>query len=69
MEMLALGYGQNLSAKFGTYLHIRPKAANSKVLIDYITQDGISTKIVPKGFYLRPSFTQQILTTVIPEKA
>ncbi len=62
MEMLQLGYAKNLSAKFGTYLHIRPKAANSKVLIDYVNHDGSATRIVPKGFYLRPSFTQLILS-------
>jgi len=61
MEMLQLGYGKNLSAKFGTYLHIRPKAANSRVLVNYVDADGQDTKIVPKGFYLRPSFTAEIL--------
>lgn len=61
MEMLQLGYGKNLSAKFGTYLHIRPKAANSSVLQNYVDEAGNDTKIVPKGFYLRPSFTAAIL--------
>lgn len=61
MDMLQLGYAKNLTARHGTYLHIRPKAANSKVLIDYVDSDGNHTKIVPKGFYLRASFTQKIL--------
>lgn len=61
MEMLQIGHGKNLSAKYGTFLHIRPKAANSKVLIDYIANDGNTTKIVPKGFYLRTGFTHKIL--------
>ena len=61
MDMLQLGYGKDLSAKYGTYLHIRPKAANSRVLIDYTDADGHATKIVPKGFYLRSSFTAMIL--------
>jgi len=61
MEMLQLGYGQQLTAKFGEYLHIRPKAANSKVLVDYIDQNGNPTKIVPKGFYLRTKLTKSIL--------
>lgn len=61
MELLQLGHAKNISAKFGTALHIRPKAANSKVLIDYLDHDGTATKIVPKGFYLRPSFTAGIL--------
>lgn len=61
MEMLQLGHAQILSAKYGTFLHIRPKAANSSTLIDYIDADGAPTKIVPKGFYLRTVFTQKIL--------
>jgi DNA mismatch repair protein MutH len=61
MDMLVLGYGKDLSAKYGTYLHIRPKAASSQVLIDYTDADGTATKIVPKGFYLRSSFTRLIL--------
>ncbi len=61
MDMLQLGYAKSLTAKYGTYLHIRPKAANSKVLIDYVDAEGNNTKIVPKGFYLRSSFTREIL--------
>lgn len=61
MEMLQLGHAKSLSASFGTYLHIRPKAANSRVLIDYVNYDGSNTKIVPKGFYLRTEFTKKIL--------
>lgn len=63
MELLQLGHAQQLSAKFGTFLHIRPKAANSYVLTTYLDMDGLPTKIVPKGFYLRPQFTQEILNT------
>ena len=61
MDMLQLGYAKDLTAKYGTYLHIRPKAANSKVLIDYVDAEGSHTKIVPKGFYLRSSFTREVL--------
>lgn len=63
MELLQLGYAKNLSAKFGTYLHIRPKAANNKTLNTYIDALGNHTKIVPKGFYLRSNFTQSILNS------
>lgn len=61
MELLQLGHGKALTAKFGTFLHIRPKAANSKILHDYINADGSRTKIVPRGFYLRTQFTADIL--------
>ena len=40
---------------------IRPKAANSKILAAGISADGETHKINPKGFYLRTSFTRQIL--------
>lgn len=61
MEHLQLGGIANLSAKHGKYLQIRPKAANSNVLIDVINNDGIAVKTVPKGFYLRTVFTKIIL--------
>jgi DNA mismatch repair protein MutH len=61
MEMLQLGFAKNLSAKYGTYLHIRPKAASSSVLQDYVDEVGNNTKIVPKGFYLRTAFTAMVL--------
>lgn len=61
MDMLQLGYAKELTSQFGTYLHIRPKAANSNVLTNYILADGTPTKIVPKGFYLRSSFTKMLL--------
>lgn len=61
MELMQLGYGKSISATYGTALHIRPKAANNKILVPYIDYYGNPTKIVPKGFYLRPQFTAQIL--------
>lgn len=61
MEMIQLGYGLNLTAKIGTYLHIRPKAANSNVKIDYLDAEGNNRRIVPKGFYLRTNFTNEII--------
>jgi DNA mismatch repair protein MutH len=61
MELLQLGGIENLSAKHGTYLQIRPKAANSKVLINSLNNVGNPIKTVPKGFYLRTIFTKLIL--------
>ncbi len=61
LENLALGNCQNLSAKSGQYLQLRPKAASSKQLIQIINHDGYKVSIVPKGFYLRSSLTKKIL--------
>ena len=61
-EMLQLGNIQLLSAKYGRYLQIRPKAANCKTnLVNYLTIDGDTIQTVNRGFYLRSSFTKKIL--------
>ena len=61
-EIMQLGHIKLLSAKYGRYLQIRPKAANCKNnLAEYITRDGESIKTVTRGFYLRTSFTKTIL--------
>jgi len=60
-SMLHLGQVANLSAKIGTYLQIRPKAAHSHILSTTINEEGEVTRVNPKGFYLRTSLTQKIL--------
>ena len=60
-EMLSLGRYAQLTAKHGTYLQCRPKAANSTITRQDIDEQGNHTHIVPRGFYLRTSFTQQII--------
>lgn len=60
--MLHLGQIHRLSAKIGTYLQIRPKAAHSRILNPGINEEGQEIWINPKGFYLRTLLTQQILT-------
>jgi len=61
MDLFYLGEAGRLNAKYGTYLHIRPKAANSRTVVDYLDSNNLHTKIVPKGFYLRTQLTKQIL--------
>jgi DNA mismatch repair protein MutH len=60
-EYLTLGQVEKLSAHLGTYLQIRPKAADSKTLIQIMNQDGEWVSIVPKGFYIRSLLTKHIL--------
>lgn len=62
-ELITLGLFEELSANKGTYLQIRPKAANSKTFIQVLNQHKEWISIVPKGFYLRPILTQHILQT------
>ena len=61
MEVIALGKFESLDARHGEVLQIRPKAANSRVLVDAIGPDGKKIQTLPRGFYLRPSFTNNLL--------
>lgn len=60
-EYIHFGQVEKLSAYLGTYLQIRPKAANSKTLIQVLNDKGEKISIVPKGFYIRSQMTKLIL--------
>lgn len=61
MDRVILGEQDEITAKEGEYLQIRPKAANSRVLAMGVSSGGLSNKTNPKGFYLRTSFTKLLL--------
>lgn len=61
MEKIALGDVDNITARHGEVLQLRPKAANSQILTESIGPDGAIQLSNPRGFYLKISFTQQIL--------
>ncbi len=63
MDRIVLGEQADITAKEGEYMQIRPKAANSRVLVKGISAQGEQELINPKGFYLRTSFTKQLLLT------
>lgn len=63
MDLIYQGELEKISAKHGTYLQIRPKAANARALCDAIDAEGSRFKTLPRGFYLRPQFTAQILAS------
>ena len=60
-DLVTLGGLEQISARIGKVLQIRPKAAHSKVVGWGIDEDGEKILTLPRGFYLRPSFTQSIL--------
>ena len=62
MELISLGRINEISAHHGTYLQIRPKAANCRALRNTTDEDGNLVKTLPRGFYLRTQFTARILT-------
>lgn len=61
MDRIVLGGQADISAKEGEYLQLRPKAANSHVVAAGVSESGEAEYINPKGFYLRPIFTKQLL--------
>lgn len=61
MDRIVLGEQDQITGKEGEYLHLRPKAANSKVLATGVSSGGEFQQINPKGFYLRTQFTQMLL--------
>ncbi|NOU50737.1 DNA mismatch repair endonuclease MutH [Pseudoalteromonas sp. JBTF-M23] len=61
IELIALGRVNEISGHLGQVMQIRPKAANSKVTTDAIGPNGKLIKTLPRGFYLKTSFTQSIL--------
>lgn len=65
MDMIALGRVNQITAKTGEYLQIRPKAAHSRIKTAGIGRDGKMVETLPKGFYLKKNFTQQILLNLV----
>lgn len=62
MEHVALGRLDELDARLGTYLQVRPKAFNRDDRNTTIDASGVLNVSSPRGFYLRASFTRKILS-------
>ena len=61
MELICLGKLDQITSHMGRYLQIRPKGANAKSLTTTLNEEGITIQTLPRGFYLRPEFTQRII--------
>jgi DNA mismatch repair protein MutH len=59
--MISTGQLEALDAREGEYLQVRPKAANSKSLCFAYDAEGNKIQTLPRGFYLRSTFTAQLL--------
>jgi DNA mismatch repair protein MutH len=60
-DLVATGRLEEITAHMGQALQVRPKAANVKALCPAISPEGERYLTLPRGFYLRPSFTGEIL--------
>lgn len=61
MELVCLGKLDQITSHMGRYLQIRPKGANAKSLTAALDEEGNTIQTLPRGFYLRPEFTQLII--------
>ncbi len=61
MELIATGRPDEIDGRLGTYLQVRPKAANRDALVDASDAEGRPAPTLPRGFYLRAAFTARIL--------
>ncbi len=56
-SMIGTGMLDAINASMGQYLQVRPKAANAKSLCYGFDEIGNKILTLPRGFYLRSSFT------------
>ncbi|MDF1683377.1 MAG: DNA mismatch repair endonuclease MutH [Legionellaceae bacterium] len=63
--MLGSGHMADVDARMGVYLQVRPKAANSRSVCYGFDAEGNKVLTLPRGFYLRPSFTEKMLSVAM----
>lgn len=61
--IIGRGDVETLSARVGRWLQVRPKAASSRSRRRGVDRDGSMTEVVPRGFYLRATFTRRLLAS------
>lgn len=65
MEMIVLGRLNEINAKWGEVLQLRPKGRNRQSRAEATNHKGESVQSLPLGFYLRKEFTAQILADFV----
>jgi len=60
-DLIRLGQVEEITARMGTVLQIRPKAADSRATTWGVDETGHRFKTLPRGFYLRARFTAEVL--------
>jgi DNA mismatch repair protein MutH len=62
------GHAEALNARVGQVLQLRPKAAHGRVRVRVTDGDGMPWRLQPRGFYLRATFTKQLLQDALRER-
>lgn len=61
MDLIVLGKLEQITARIGEVMQLRPKGANSRSITKGIGRNGEVIETLPLGFYLRKAFTAGIL--------
>lgn len=67
-EMIIMGQIQQITARHGQALQLRPKAADGKALTSAVGPDGQMIETRPRGYYLKTSFTHRILQKTLQRR-
>ena len=65
-DLVVTGRFDLIDARMGTALQLRPKAASGRSLMRSNDASGEADETLPRGFYLRTSFTRAILSARHP---
>ena len=68
MDLIVLGKLEQITARIGEVMQLRPKGANSKAITKGIGKYGEVIDTLPLGFYLRKEFTAGILKAFLDNK-
>ena len=68
MDYIVLGKLDEITARIGEVMQLRPKGANSKAITKGIGKNGEVIDTLPLGFYLRKEFTAGILNAFLNHK-
>lgn len=68
MDLIVLGKLEQITARIGEVMQLRPKGANSRAVTKGIGKNGEIIDTLPLGFYLRKEFTAQILNAFLETK-
>ena len=61
-DMIVLGQVEQINGKHGEVLQLRPKAANASKKTKAFNHKGEPFMTLPRGFYLKTTFTHQLIT-------
>ncbi|EGT77409.1 DNA mismatch repair protein mutH [Haemophilus haemolyticus M21127] len=68
MDLIVLGKLDQITARIGEVMQLRPKGANSRAVTKGIGKNGEIIDTLPLGFYLRKEFTAKILNAFLDVK-